>query len=81
MAKLFVSWSEGSWVRFRMQNLEVLLFQLLMKRKCDPLMVSMFLVNLKCLKITWAKVDKASDLRPLRCTSLSLTSLWEVVQR
>ena len=32
-----------------MQELEVLLFQLLMKRKCDPLMVSMFLVNLKHL--------------------------------
>ena len=32
-----------------MQELKVLLFQLLMKRKCDPLMVSMFLVNLKRL--------------------------------
>ena len=50
----FVSWSEESRVSFQMQKLEVLLFQLLMKRKCDPLMVFMFLVNLKCLKITWA---------------------------
>ena len=45
----FVSWSEESRVSFQMQKLEVLLFQLLMKRKCDPLMVSMFLVNLKRL--------------------------------
>ena len=52
---------ENEWLGFlslgakeRMQKLEVLLFQLLMKRKCDPLMVSVFLVNLKCLKITWA---------------------------
>ena len=37
-----------------MQKFKVLLLQLLMKRKCDPLMVSMFLVNLKCLKVTWA---------------------------
>ena len=76
MARLFVSWSEGSWVRFRMQKLEVLLFQLLMKKKCDPLMVFMFLVNLKSPGPT---LGKASGLRPLRYTSLSLASLWEVV--
>ena len=34
----------------------VLLFQFLMNRKCDPLMVFIFLVNLKSLKITWANI-------------------------
>ena len=55
-----------------MQKLEVLLFQLLMKKKCDPLMVFMFLVNLKSPVPT---LGKASDLCPLRYTSLSLASL------
>ena len=62
-----------------MQKLEVLLFQSLMKRKCDPLMVFIFLVNLKCLKSSGLTLGKASGLHPLSYTSLSLASLWEVV--
>ena len=58
-----------------MQKLEVLLFQFLMKRKCDPLMVSMFLVNLKSLKSLGPILGKVSGLRPLNYTSLSLASL------
>ena len=53
-------------------KVEVSLFQFLMKRKCDPLMVFIFLVNLKSL-------GRASGLRPLSYTSLSLVNLWEVV--
>ena len=63
-----------------MQKFEVLLFQLLMKRKCDPLMVFIFLVNLNAFKSPGPTLGKASDLHPLRYTSLSLASLWEVVQ-
>ena len=59
-------------------KVEVSLFQFLMKRKCDPLMVFIFLVNLKSLKITGLTLGKASGLRPLSYTSLSLVSLWEV---
>ena len=62
-----------------MQKLKVLLFQFLMKRKCDSLMVFIFLVNLKCLKSFGLTLGKASGLYPLSYTSLSLTSLWEVV--
>ena len=76
---LFISWSEGSRVRFQVQELVALWFQSLMKRKCDPLMISMFLVNLKTFNSLEPTLGKASDLHPLRCTSLSLTSLWEVV--
>ena len=79
MDRLFVSWSEESRVSFQMQKLEVLFFQLLIRRKCDPLMVFIFLVNLNALKSLGPTLGKASGLRPLRYTSLSLVSLWEVV--
>ncbi|RVW23650.1 hypothetical protein CK203_093955 [Vitis vinifera] len=49
-----------------------------MKRKC-PLVISMFLVNLKHLESPGPTLGKASDLRPRRCTSLPLASLWEVI--
>ena len=61
-----------------MQELVALWFQPLMKRKCDPLMISMFLVNLKTFNSLEPTLGKASDLRPWRCTSLPLASSWEV---
>ena len=61
-----------------MQELVVLLFQLLMKRKCDSFIVSMFLVNLNAFNSPRPTLGKACDLRPLRCTSLPLASLSEV---
>ena len=35
-------------------KVELLLFQFLMKRKCELLVVFIFLVNLKSIKIAWA---------------------------
>ena len=46
--------------------MEVLLFQFLMKRKCDLLMVSIFLVTQNPLKSPRPTLGKASGLRPLR---------------
>ena len=61
-----------------MQELVALWFQSLMKKKCDPLMISMFLVNLKHLQVTSQKLARGKLVHLHGRRSLALLVLAQV---